>query len=308
MIRMRNIFDENIRGTLNNRLRVLETHLKSDVIFYFGEIYSSLDKRFRDFIEELKKDIEFKRDRLTVILNTPGGSTETVEKMVNVIRHHYNEVYFIVPDSAMSAGTIFCMAGDKIFMDYSSSLGLFQIAMSAGTIFCMAGDKIFMDYSFNGKKWVPALGYLDKVEELITKSREGTLTEAEFLILQKVDLAELRSFEMAKNLTISLLKEWLVKFKFKNWNTHNSTKQPVTHVEKEARAEEIAKLLGDNGLWHSHGRSIGINTLKTVLKLQIDDYSNDADLSNKIRDYNDLLCEYILRHRIKVFLNSRIYS
>ena len=123
MIRMRNIFDENIRGTLNNRLRVLETHLKSDVIFYFGEIYSSLDKRFRDFIEELKKDIEFKRDRLTVILNTPGGSTETVEKMVNVIRHHYNEVYFIVPDSAMSAGTIFCMAGDKIFMDYSSSLG-----------------------------------------------------------------------------------------------------------------------------------------------------------------------------------------
>ena len=126
------------------------------------------------------------------------------------------------------------------------------------------------------------------------------------LFLQKVDLAELRSFEMAKNLTISLLKEWLVKFKFKNWNTHNSTKQPVTHDEKEARAEEIAKLLGDNGLWHSHSRSIGINTLKTVLKLQIDDYSNDADLSNKIRDYNDLFCEYILRHRIKVFLHSRI--
>jgi membrane-bound ClpP family serine protease len=286
---MKNIFDENIRITLNNGLRALETHLESDVIFYFGEIHPSLDKGFRDFIEELKKDAEFERDRLTVILNTPGGSAETVEKMVNVIRHHYGEVYFIVPDSAMSAGTIFCMAGDKIFMDYSSSLGPIDPQV------------------FNGKKWVPALGYLDKVEELIAKSEKGTLTEAEFLILQKVDLAELRSFEMAKNLTISLLKEWLVNFKFKNWDTHNSNGQPVTVAEKEARAEDIAKLLGNNSLWHSHGRSIGINTLKTVLKLKIDDYSDDADLSAKIRDYNDLICEYILRHGAKAFLHSRIY-
>jgi membrane-bound ClpP family serine protease len=286
---MKNIFDESIRITLNNGLRALETHLESDVIFYFGEIHPSLDKGFRDFIEELKKDTEFERNRLTVILNTPGGSAETVEKMVNVIRHHYDEVYFIVPDSAMSAGTIFCMAGDKIFMDYSSSLGPIDPQV------------------FNGKKWVPALGYLDKVEELITKSEKGTLTEAEFLILQKVDLAELRSFEMAKNLTISLLKEWLVNFKFKNWNTHNSNGQPVTVAEKEARAEDIAKLLGNNSLWHSHGRSIGINTLKTVLKLKIDDYSDDADLSAKIRDYNDLICEYILRHGAKAFLHSRIY-
>ena len=77
--------------------------------------------------------------------------------------------------------------------------------------------------------------------------------------------------------------------------------------EKEARAEEIAKLLGNNRLWHSHGRSIGINTLKTVLKLKIDDYSDDTELSNKIRNYNDLLCEYILRHGAKAFLHSRIF-
>ncbi len=183
------------------------------MIFYFGEIHPSVDKAFRDFIEELKKDKEFNRNRLSIVLNTPGGSAETVEKMVNVVRHHYSEVFFIVPDSAMSAGTIFCMSGDKIYMDYSSSLGPIDPQV------------------FNGNKWVPALGYLDKVEELIQKSRDKTLTEAEFLILQKVDLAELRSFEMAKNLTTSLLKEWLVKFK--NWNTHNSTNKKVQLKEKE---------------------------------------------------------------------------
>jgi hypothetical protein len=174
-------------------------------------------------------------------------------------------------------------------MDYSSSLGPIDPQV------------------FNGNNWVPALGYLDKVEELIKKSENGTLTEAEFLILQKVDLAELRSFEMAKNLTISLLKEWLVKFKFKNWETHKSNGEKVTELEKEKRAEEIAKLLGNNSLWHSHGRSIGINTLKNILKLQIDDYSDQTELSTKIRSYNDLICEYIIRHGAKAFLHSRIY-
>lgn len=52
----------------------------------------------------------------------------------------------MVPDCAMSAGTIFCMAGDKIWMGYYSSLGPIDPQV------------------FNGKNWVPALGYLDKVE------------------------------------------------------------------------------------------------------------------------------------------------
>lgn len=285
---MRNIFDENIRVTLNNRLRDLENYFESDVIFFFGEIHPSLDKAFRNFIEELKKDKEFDRNRLTIILNTPGGSAETVEKMVSVIRKHYEEVYFIVPDAAMSAGTIFCMSGDKIYMDYSSSLGPIDPQV------------------FNGSKWVPALGYLDKVEELIEKSRNKTLTEAEFLILRGVDLAELRSYEMAKSLTISLLKEWLVSYKFKNWNTHNSTGGTVTEKEKEKRAKEIAEGLGNNNTWHSHGRAIGIIPLKNLLKLQIDDYSDDTNLRDKIRNYNDLICEYIVRHGLKTFLHSRI--
>lgn len=285
---MKNIFDDNIRIILNERLKKLEEYFDSDVIFYYGEIHPSLEKGFRDFIEEIRKDPEFDRNRLTVILNTPGGSAETVEKMVDIIRYHYNDVYFVVPDYAMSAGTIFCMSGDKIFMDYSSSLGPIDPQV------------------YNGNKWVPALGYLDKVEELINKSKDGNLTEAEFLILQNVDLAELRSYESAKNLTISLLKQWLFKYKFKNWNTHKNN-EPVTQGQKEARAEEIAILLGNNSLWHSHGRSIGISSLTTILKLQIDDYSDDQNLRELIRSYNDLLCEYIIRHDVKAFLHSRLF-
>ena len=286
---MRQIFDETIKETLNLRLRGLEKYFEADVIFYYGEIHPALEKAFRDFIEQLKKDKEFNRDRLVVLLNTPGGSAETVEKMVSVIRFHYKEVYFVVPDYAMSAGTILCMSGDKIFMDYSSSLGPIDPQV------------------YNGKNWVPALGYLDKVEELIQKSRNRELTEAEFMILQKIDLAELRSYEMARSLTINLLKEWIVKYKFKDWNKHSSNGKTVLLEEKQKRAEEIARDLSNNSIWHSHGRSIGIDTLTSSLKLKIEDYSRDDELRELIRNYNDLICEYILRivYRIKTMKEER---
>ena len=86
---MRQIFDETVKDTLNNRLRALETYFKADVIFHYGEIHPALEKAFRDFIEQLKKDKEFDRNRLVILLNTPGGSAETVEKMVSIIRFHY---------------------------------------------------------------------------------------------------------------------------------------------------------------------------------------------------------------------------
>ncbi|MBK9151798.1 MAG: ATP-dependent Clp protease proteolytic subunit [Saprospiraceae bacterium] len=286
---MRQIFDETVKDTLNNRLRALETYFKADVIFHYGEIHPALEKAFRDFIEQLKKDKEFDRNRLVILLNTPGGSAETVEKMVSIIRFHYEEVYFVVPDYAMSAGTILCMSGDKIYMDYSSSLGPIDPQV------------------YNGKNWVPALGYLDKVEGLIAKSNDNKLTEAEFMLLPKIDLAELRSYEMARNLTINLLKEWLVKYKFKDWYFHKSSNLPVTIDEKTERAKDIASKLSNNSIWHSHGRSIGIDTLTNFLKLKIEDYSNNDELRELIRNYNDLICEYIIRSGAKAFVHSRVY-
>lgn len=282
---MKPIFDSTLHEILNDRLAKLEAHFNADVIFYYGPMASSLEKPFRDFIEELKAD-KIQHDSLCIILNTPGGSAETVEKLVKITRHHYKEVYFIVPDAAYSAGTIFCMSGDKIFMDYSSSLGPIDPQV------------------FNGKNWVPALGYLDKVEEMIAKSADGKLTNAELIMLREQDLAMLRRHEQARDLTIALLKEWLVKYKFKNWDKHKDG-TAVTARQKEDRAKDIAKDLGDNKLWHSHGRSIGVEALTHVLKLKIEDYSNEAILKALIRDYNDLICQYIVRNDSEVFLHSR---
>ncbi len=270
----------------------MEDHFDADVIFYYGPIQPGFARSFRDFIETLRQSASA-YDHLVVILNSPGGSAEAVEKFVEIIRFHYSAVDFVVPDYAMSAGTILCMSGDRIFMDYSSSLGPIDPQV------------------YNGKEWVPALGYLDKVEEMLERARAGTLSQAEFLILQAQDLATLSRYEQARDLTVTLLKRWLVDYKFKSWTTHRTDAaklgRPVTPDEKRDRAEQIAKTLGDNHLWHSHGRMISGKTLQSVVRLEIDDYSENVPLRNMIRAYNDLLTDYITQRKIQVFMHSRLY-
>ena len=287
------VFDKTISTILRDKLGKIEKHFLSDAVFYYGEIHPTFEKYFRDFLEDLKTRRRSQKDKLVIFLNTPGGSAETAEKMVEIIRHHYAEVYFVVPDYAMSAGTILCMSGNKIFMDYSSSLGPIDPQIH------------------NGKEYVPALGYLDQVAKLIEKSRNGTITDAEFAILQNLDLATLSSYEQAKELSITLTKRWLVEYKFKDWTVHRTDPakkgQPVLLAEKESRADEIAKKLSDNQEWHSHGRSIGVGKLRDLLKIEIDDYSRDAKLRPLIREYNDLIIEYIRRGNFRVFLHSRYY-
>lgn len=281
------LFDEKIKDILFDHIKMLEKHFTADVIFYYGEIHPGYTKTFRDFIEKLKNSNESTQNRLVIIMNTPGGSAETTEKMVEIIRFHYNEVYFVVPDYAMSAGTIFCMSGNKIFMDYSSSLGPIDPQI------------------YNGKQYVPALGYLDKVNEIIKKSGIGKMTQAEFLLLQNIDMAMLSKCEQAKELTTTLLKKWLVEYKFQNWTRTETAKKTVTLKMKQDRATEIANDLGNNKRWHSHNRCIGVDTLQKDVKLKIEDYSHDEELRKIIRTYNDLITQYIVKNNFPFVLHSR---
>lgn len=284
---MKSVVEETLKDVLNKKLAALEQYLDADVLNYYGSLGPVSANNFLTVIEDLKKDV-VKHSKLYLILTTTGGSAEMVERYVNILRHHYEEIYFIVPDYAYSAGTIFCMSGDNIFMDYSSVLGPIdpQVPNKDG-------------------KYVAALGYLDKVNEFIDKAQKGTLTNAELIWLKEIDLGELRSFEQARDLTTDLLKKWLVVYKFKNWSNHRDGR-PVTLKEKNARAEDIAKQLSDNKKWKSHGKGISINELSS-LKLKITDYSDDINLRPFVRDYYNAMTEYVRTHSLPIFVHHRVF-
>lgn len=261
-----------INNLLKNKIQEIEELTNSDVLAINGPIVDELLNIVLNLVEGIKN----KRKKLSIILTTNGGSAEVTERLVHIFRHHYRTVDFYVPDYAYSAGTILCMSGDDIFMDYHSVLGPIdpQVQNKEG-------------------KFVPALGYLDKINDLIELAKSGEISQAEFLILKDFDLAELKAYEQARDLTVDLLKEWLVNYKFKNWNYSKSQECDVTITMKEQRAQEIAKELGNNNHWHSHGRPINIDKLSKI-GLKIKNFEEKKELHNAIREFHNLMIENMI--------------
>ena len=280
------------REEMYNRLTTLEKYLDADVIAYYGQMIAGVtDSDFKFIIEALHDTKEtVKHDKLYVILTTTGGSIVPVERIVNIMRHFYTEVNFIIPDYAYSAGTILCMSGNNILMNYNSVLGPIdpQVQNREGHM-------------------VAALGYLDKFEEMIEKSRKKTLTEAEFLLLKGFDLGDIREYEQARDLAIVLTKNWLVKYKFADWKIHSSSGKPVTLDEKAKRAEEIATCLSNNNRWKTHGRPINMKTLTDELHLKVTDYEevDNGKLGELIKNYYEFEMEYIINHKFGRFIHTR---
>lgn len=284
-----NPLEQMTKNALSDLLREIENKLKADVFTYYGEFLDGVDQDVKSMIEDLSKDSD-KKDTLYVILTTTGGSLNPVQRMVTIFRHFYKEVNFIIPDYAYSAGTILCMSGDNIYMNYYSVLGPIdpQVRNKDG-------------------KFVAALGYLDKINELLQKAKDNTITQAEFLILRDFDLAELRSYEQSKELAIDMLKIWLTKYKFKDWMTHSETGIPVTDVERNERAVEIAEKLSNNNIWKSHSRPIDAETQRNELHLKINDLADDVELNDLIDKYYKYLCEYVVRHKYTGFFQTRLF-
>jgi len=275
--------DEYIKRQLGEHLEQLEKLLKTDFMAIVSPIVPGIDGRVRDVLE-LKKE---KQSNLTIMLDTPGGVVEVVARMVDTIRFHYQGVDFIIPDRAMSVGTIFAMSGDRIFMDYFSCLGPIDPQIE------------------KENRLVPALAYLKQFEKLNEKAAKGELTSAEFALIQKMDPGELYQFEQAKELSTTLLKKWLSEYKFKNWQTTETGKLPVTKEMKEQRAKEIADQLSEIDKWHSHGIGINMRTLREELNLRIEDFGENRELQRAVKEYFELLRDYLARQEWRYFVHTK---
>ena len=274
-----------IEDQLAGHLSEIETVLDADALTFIGPIVYGADDFIRDEIEAITP----KRPRLAFMLETTGGYIEVAQRIADTLRHHYGHVEFIVPNFAMSAGTVLVMSGDSIYMDYYSILG-----------------PIDPQVERSGRAMVPALGYLEQYERLIKKAQKGIITTAEIsYLIHHFDPAELYNYEQARELSISLLKEWLVRYKFKNWTKTATRGIEVTSRMREKRADDIAKLLNNIQHWHSHGRGISLEVVRRDLRLQVEDFGERPELGGKIRAYYKLLQGYMMRRAHEIVLHRR---
>lgn len=277
--------DDVVFNFLNEQINALSTNFNADIITIFSPMVDGVDVRVRQYIEDIKDSnmsIPSSKDNLVVILETPGGSVEVVEKIVNVFRANYSHVKFIVPGFAFSAGTVLVLSGDEIYMDNFSVLGPIdpQIMNSDG-------------------HYLPATGYLHEYNRLLSeindKVSKNIPAVAEINYLTSSFQPEKLAFiEQHIKFSQTLIVDWLIRYKFKDWHTTKTKTENVTSEMKEQRATDIATILGDVNRWHMHGRGIGMKELMgDDIKLQINNFSENDSLNTIIRMYYDVLKDYL---------------
>lgn len=251
---------------------------KIDVIFIGGGIRGNLDEIVRYAMTRTKKD---DHTSLAIILNTTGGSPFIAERIVQSVRTKYKNVYFIVNDMAMSAGTILVTSGDEIIMSATACLGPIDV-------------QVF----YNGR-YIPAASYLDKFDELYKKASNPNyqLNTAELAILEKFDPVDLKEFQESMNLGIELVKNWLATYKFRNWKKAKNI--------KASRAKKIANILANHAKWHSHGRPISREILASKdINLKILAIELIENLERNVKSYESLAMQWMSNKKFDYFVHS----
>ncbi len=205
---------------------------------------------------ELVNTVPANAKEIDVILVTPGGSGTQVAKFVDKLRPRFDTVAFILPNIAMSAGTILAMSGDEIVMTNSSYIGPVdpQVPNKDGI-------------------YVPAQAILTLIEEIQAKGdtaiKKGVNPDwADLQILRQIDPKEIGNAINASKYSVELVENYLHDYKFKSWITH-SNGSPVTPGQRRQRANEIANQLCKHSLWKTHDHGITREIAWDVCKLKI---------------------------------------
>ena len=89
------------------------------------------------------------------------------------------------------------------------------------------------------------MGYVKQYEGLIEKSYTMNLSLAEIQILLSFDQGILYQHKQASLLSKTLLREWLPKYKLKDWNKTETSGTPVDDTRKVTTADNIWKALSE---------------------------------------------------------------
>ncbi|MCD8312951.1 MAG: serine protease [Bacteroidales bacterium] len=230
---------------------------RNTIVYYSGFLQKAESKRGVDFgINDFDKNgfmtVINKLDRsrgLDLILHTPGGNIASTESIVHYLKSMFgNDIRAIVPQIAMSAGTMISCACKSIVMGKQSNLGPID-------------PQIFT---------IPARGLLEEVEHIkeeVAKNPSSIIVWRE--ILQKYHPTMIGESEKAIKWAENLVSEWLSENMFAN------------ESDKWEKVEAAVAFLGDHETTLSHSRHLHIPDLKGI-GLHIEEMEADQTLQNKI--------------------------
>jgi hypothetical protein len=242
-------------------------------------------------LHDLLSDVKHKK--LDMYIETRGGSGEAAEEIVRFLHDRFESISFVVSGEAKSAGTIVVLSGHEIFMTETGSLGPIDAQVQIGRSISSAYDYM---------EWVNK-----KREEA---ERQGALNPFDGIMIAQITPGELEGVFNALEFAKELVEDWLVKYKFANWNKTETRKIVVTEEMKRARAKEIATTLTIRSKWRSHGRSIKIRDLVDDIGLRIQRIEDDnkiAEIVFRIQNVCRFLFDMTPAYKIFATADNKIF-
>ncbi|MDP3893231.1 ATP-dependent Clp protease proteolytic subunit [Nocardioides sp.] len=243
-------------------LRALSEHTGRNVIVYYsgwlekehfirqgltGAEVSDSDKNgFMATIHELDRS-----EGLDLLLHTPGGDVAATESLVDYLRAMFGtDIRAIIPQVAMSAGTMIALACKQIIMGKHSSLGP-------------------IDPQFNG---LPAHGVIEEFEKAKVEIEANPATMAVWQpIIAKYPPAFIGECAKAITWADQMVKAWLETGMFQG------------RKDAAKAADKVLGELADHALTLSHSRHISMDKAKElgieVVALEEDQKLQDAVLT-----------------------------
>lgn len=184
---------------------------------------------------------------LDLILHTPGGNVTATEAIVKYLKAMFgNDIRVIVPQLAMSAGTMIACSSKVILMGKQSNLGP-------------------IDPQFGN---MPAQGVLDEIDrikkEIATDKNTIPLWHS---ILQKYHPTFIGECELAVKLSHEMVSTWL--------------KENMLADKNEAEIAIIVTALSDHGDTMTHSRHLDSEKCKSI-GLKIEMLEDDQDLQDLV--------------------------
>jgi len=130
-------------------------------------------------------------------------------------------------------------------------------------------------------------------------------------VIAQISPGELNGVIQAQTFAEDLVKQWLPKYKFKNWTETETRKATVDDEYRQKTAEEVTAKLVDHSRWHSHGRSLKIADLNDIVGLKIIRVDDDpvlADIVYRIQTILRLLFSTTTTYKIFATEHEKIFK
>ncbi|HZV45530.1 MAG TPA: hypothetical protein VFF90_13680 [Saprospiraceae bacterium] len=191
---------------------------------------------------------------LDLIIHTGGGSAEATDAIVSYLRQKFDHIRIIIPQAAMSAGTMLACSADVIVMGKQSSIGPI--------------DPQFILQTSVGLQSIPAHAILEQFK----KAQEDCSTNPKNLnswlpMLSQYGPALLVRCQDQIDFGKELVGNWLKAFMFSG--------------ESPQIPDQIAEYLSNHGNFKTHGKHISIEKAMEI-GLKVESLETSQEFQDKV--------------------------